>query len=314
VALEGGRRVVFRARRPYWQGTGPFADEVQFIDIGQDPAALLGALASRQVDLLYEADVTQLDALRAMPGVRVYTATTAQCGVARMRVTEKPFNDPRVRMAMKLAIDPGSILQLAGRGIGAVGEHHHVAPIHPEYAALPPVRRDVGRAKQLLAEAGLANGLDTEIYVRNAPAWEPTAVQGMVEQWREIGARVRINTIPQEQMRDLWLKVPFCYTSWGHRPLGVMVPAIAYRTGVPFNESGYSNPRFDELLTKAEAVADVGQRRELMRHLQAILQEDGPIVQPFWRGIFTGANARLANFTLHPTFFHFCHEWSLAAG
>ena len=313
VALEVGRRAVFRARRPYWQGTGPFADELQFIDIGQDPAALLGALASRQVDVLYEADVTQLDALRAMSGVRVYTATTAQCGVARMRVTEKPFNDPRVRMAMRLAIDPDSILQLAGRGIGAAGEHHHVAPIHPEYAKLAPTHRDVARAKQLLAEAGMPGGFDTEIYVRNAPAWEPTAVQGMVEQWREIGARVRINVIPQEQMRDLWLKVPFCYTSWGHRPLGVMVLAIAYRTGVPFNESAYSNPRFDELLTRAESVADVGQRRELVRQLETILQEDGPIVQPFWRGIFTGASAQLSNFALHPTFFHFCHEWSIAA-
>jgi len=77
LALEVGRRAVFRARRPYWQGTGPYADEIQFIDVGQDPAALLGALASRQVDLLYEADVTQLDALRAMPGVKVYDATTA---------------------------------------------------------------------------------------------------------------------------------------------------------------------------------------------------------------------------------------------
>jgi peptide/nickel transport system substrate-binding protein len=313
VALEVGRRAVYRAKRPYWQGTGPYADEIQYLDIGQDPAALLGALASRQVDMLYEADVTQLEALRSLPGVRVAQVPTAQCGVARMKVGERPFNDPRVRLAMKLAIDPGQILQVAGRGIGAPGEHHHVAPIHPEYAPLPGMGRDVARAKALLAEAGFPNGFDTEIYVRNAPAWEPTSVQAMVEQWKDIGARVRINVVPQEQMRDLWLRVPFCYTSWGHRPLGVMVLAIAYRTGVPFNESNYANPAFDALLTRAEGTADVEARRVMMGQLQTMLQQDGPIVQPFWRGIYTGVSTRLQGFNMHPTFFHFCHEWSVTA-
>jgi peptide/nickel transport system substrate-binding protein len=313
VALEVGRRAVFRAKRPYWAGVGPYADEIQFLDIGQDPAALLAALASRQVDVLYEADVTQLDVLRSLPGIRLAQVPTAQCGVARMKVGERPFNDPRVRLAMKLAIDPNAILQLAGRGVGAPGEHHHVAPIHPEYARLPPIGRDVERARRLLSEAGLPSGFDTEIYVRNAPAWEPASVQGMVEQWRDIGARVRINAVPQEQMRDLWLRVPFCYTSWGHRPLGVMALAIAYRTGVPFNESNYSNPRFDELLTRAEGTADVEARRAIMADLQKLLQEDGPIVQPHWRGIFTGLHESIQGFEMHPTFFHFCNEWSVRA-
>lgn len=286
---------------------------IQYLDIGQDPAALLAALASRQVDLLYEADVTQLEAMRGIPGLRVAQVPTAQCGVARMKVGEKPWNDPRVRLAMKLGVDPAGVLAVAGRNIGAPGEHHHVAPIHPEYAPMPPMGRDVAKAKRLLAEAGFPNGFDTEIYVRNAPAWEPASVQAMVEQWRDIGARVRINAVPQEQMRDLWLKVPFCYTSWGHRPLGVMVLAIAYRSGVPFNESNYANPAFDALLTKAEGTADVEVRRGMMKELQTILQQDGPIVQPFWRGIYTGVSQRLVGFEMHPTFFHFCHEWSVPA-
>ncbi len=263
--------------------------------------------------MLYEADVTQLEALKALPGIRVAQTPTAQCGVARMKVGEKPFDDPRVRLAMKLAVDPNSILQLAGRGIGAVGEHHHVAPIHPEYAKLQAIGRDVERARRLLSEAGLGSGFDTDIYVRSAPAWEPTSVQGMVEQWKDIGARVAIKTVPQEQMRDLWLKVPFCYTSWGHRPLGVMALAIAYRTGVPFNESNYANSKFDDLLTRAEGTAEVEARRAMMKEIQTLLQEDGPIVQPFWRGIFTGVDEKVQGFSMHPTFFHFCNEWWLAS-
>ena len=52
--------------------------------------------------------------------------------VARMQPV-KPFDDPKVRQAMRLATDQGKTLELAHRGIGTVAEHHHVSPIHPDY-------------------------------------------------------------------------------------------------------------------------------------------------------------------------------------
>ena len=108
-------------------------------------------------------------------------------------------------------------------------------------------------------------------------------MQAMVEQWKEAGIRVKINVMPSTQYWEVWTKVPFGFTTWAHRPLGVMSLALAYRTGVPWNESKYSNPEFDRLLTEAEGTLDVDARRELMAQLEKILQDDGPIVQPVWR-------------------------------
>ena len=71
----------------------------------------------------------------------------------------------------------------------------------------------------------------------------------------------------------------------GHRPLGVMVLGLAYRTGVPWNESFYSNKKFDELLGKAEGTLDVEQRRAIMAELETSRQEEGPIAQPLWRAV-----------------------------
>ena len=107
--------------------------------------------------------------------------------------------------------------------------------------------------------------------------------------------------------------MPFGFTSWTHRPLGVMVLGLAYRAGVPWNESSYDNPEFDALLTKAEGILDVDARREVMREIETIMQEDGPIVQPLWRSVFTAMDKRVQGFQMHPTSYMFANEWAFKA-
>src|SRR5215510_11821427 len=311
VESEVGRRQVLKARKDYWGG-GPYLDEIQFIDLGDDPAAAVSALASKQVDGLYGADITQLDALQKLSHAQMYQVTTAYTATARVQPV-KPFDDKRVRQALRYAIDSNVILQLAHKGLGQVGEHHHVSPVHPEYAKLPAFSRDVARAKKLLADAGYPNGIDTEIIARPQPAWEMLAVQAMVEQWKEAGIRVKINVMPSTQYWEVWTKTPFGFTTWAHRPLGVMSLALAYRTGVPWNESKYTNPEFDKILTMAEGTLDVTARRELMVQLEKILQDDGPIVQPVWRAIFTFHDKRVQGFKVHPTLYIFGHQLAMTA-
>jgi peptide/nickel transport system substrate-binding protein len=312
VANEVGRKQVLKARKEGYWGGGPYLDQIEFIDLGDDPAAAVSALASRQVDGLYGADIVQLEALQKIPHVQMYQVTTAYTATARMQPV-KPFDDKRVRQAMRYAVDSNVILQVAHRGLGQAGEHHHVSPVHPEYAKLPALTRDVARAKRLLTEAGYAGGIDVELVCRPQPGWELLAVQTMVEQWKEAGIRVKINVMPSTQYWEVWTKVPFGFTTWAHRPLGVMSLALAYRTGVPWNESKYSNPEFDRLLTQAEGTLDVNSRREITARLEQILQDDGPIVQPVWRAIFTFHDKRVLGFRPHPTLYIFGHQLALQA-
>jgi len=309
VSNEVGRKQVLKARKDYWGG-GPYLDTLEFIDLGDDPAAHVSALASKQVDGLYQGFILQLDALQKLPHLQLYQVTTAQTAVARMQPV-KPFDDKRVRQAMRYAVDASVVLQLSHRGLGSAGEHHHVSPIHPEYAKLPEFKRDVARAKRLLADAGHPNGIDVEIACKPDPAWELLAVQAMVEQWKEAGIRVKINVMPSTQYWEVWTKVPFGFTSWTHRPLGTMVLGLAYRSGVPWNEAKYSNRDFDNLLTQAEGTLDVNQRREIMAKLEAMLQDDGPIVQPVWRSVFTFMDKRVQGFRIHPTLYIFGHQLAI---
>ncbi len=309
VQHEVGRKSVLKARNDYW-GEGPYIDTLEYHDLGDDPSAEIGALSSKQVHGIYLATITQLEALKTIPHLRLYQATTASSGVARMKPL-KPFDDARVRKAMRLATDTPKVLQLAYRDLGAPGEHHHVSPIHPEYCKLPFMERDVEAAKKLLADAGHPDGFDIEISCLTKPAWELLAVQAMVEQWKEAGVRCKINVMPSAQYWEVWTKVPFGFTSWTHRPLGVMVLGLAYREGVPWNESDYANPEFDRLLTEAEGILDVDKRREVMCKIQTIMQEEGPIVQPMWRSKFSFWDKRVKGFQHHPTDYLFVNELAL---
>ncbi len=310
VEIATGKHAVFVRRDGYWRD-GPWLDEIAFIDHGDDPAAALAAIASKQVHGFYEGSTLQYHALQALDHVELHSRVTAQTAVARMQPAHKPFDDARVRKALRMALDCEKLLQIGHLGLGAPGEHHHVAPIHPEYAELQPLGPDVTGAKALLAEAGYPDGFETEIACKKDPAWELITVQAMVEMWKAIGVRVAIKVMPSAQYWDVWTKVPFGFTMWTHRPLAVMTLPLAYRSGVPWNESGWANARMDELLTQAEGTLDLNARREIFREIELLMQEEGPICQPLWRSVFTPMDKRVKGFTLHPTYYLFAEEWWL---
>ena len=309
VEQSVGETAVLRKRDGWWGGE-TFIDELIYVDLGDDPSATVGALASQQVHGQYsgDADVNTLDVLKSLPHLTVHEVITAGTGVARLQMDREEFKDPRISRAMRLAVDTPRCLELAYRNIGSPGEHHHVCPVHPDYKKLPFMNRDVEAAKKLLAEAGHPDGIELEIASKKEPAWELQAVQAMVEQWKEAGIRVNINLMPSAQFWDVWDKVPFGFTSWAHRPLGFMVLALAYRSGVPWNESRFSDAEFDTLLTKAEGTLDLAERTEIIGRLETIMQERGPITQPLWRGQFAAFDKRVLGYKIHPTGYTFAEE------
>jgi peptide/nickel transport system substrate-binding protein len=307
--FEIGKKAVLKARKGYWGGDANI-DVLEQIDVGDDATASIAALASKQLHGLVFADPAQYDALKALPHLAYYDVPTAETGVIRMRVDQKPFDNPKVRQAMRLALDPEVVLKVALHGLGVIGENHHCSVAHPDYAKLPATTRDVEKAKKLLAEAGYPNGIQSEITVPNDQAWFEPQAEACVEMWKEAGIDVKISKVPGASYFDIWTKVPLGTTIWYHRPLAIMVLGLAYRTGVPWNESGYSNKQFDEILAKAEGVIDVDKRRELVGQLEKIMQDDGPLAQPVFRKTFTFMDKKVKGFSMHPTNYFF--GWKVA--
>jgi peptide/nickel transport system substrate-binding protein len=308
----GEKAVLKKRKEPYWGGE-VFLDEILFIDLGEDAGAYLAAIASKQVDGIYNLDLTTLEAAKNIPGIKVVEIPSTQTGVIRMKVTEKPFTDIRVRKAVQKTCDTKRQLDIAHRGLGIVAEHHHVATIHPEYFALPPIKRDIEGAKKLLAEAGYPKGIELTCNVGNAEGvWEQDSVAVLKEDAAKAGINIKMNVMPQAQYWDVWTKAPLSLTSWTHRPLAVMVLGLAYRTGVPWNESSYANPEFDAALNEAESTLNVEARRVKMEKVEKILQDDAVLVQPFFRAVFTAIRENVIGFEMHPTRYYRFHKVSLA--
>jgi len=101
-----GERFLMTRRDGYW-GREPYLDEILYVDHGDDPMAGISALASGQVDHVYEVDINSIDVVEKLPNGVLHEVTTAQTAVARMQVDQKPFDDMRVRQAVVLAANIG---------------------------------------------------------------------------------------------------------------------------------------------------------------------------------------------------------------
>ncbi len=303
----GEKAILKRRKTPYW-GDEPYLAEIHYIDTGSDSAAALAALASGQVDAIYQLALNTFEVVDAMPGIAIHQAATAQTGVIRMQMDAKPFDDIRVRRAIQLASDNMQNFKTAHRGLGTVGENHHVSPVQPDYAKLPEVPRNAAAAKKLLAEAGYANGLDITCNVGNTDGtWEQDSVVVLKQNLADAGINLKVNVMPKSQYWGVWNKEPFSLTAWTHRPLGTMLLGLAYRSGVPWNESHYDSEAFDTLLTQAESTIDIVARRKIMAKVEKTLQDDAMMVQPFFRSVMSVTTKKVMGFEMHPTNYH---QWN----
>lgn len=297
-----------------WNGDANL-DEIRIIDLGQDPGAYLSAIASGQIDSMYELKLSTVDAAKQIPGISLQQIATHKVGVIRMNVNNPPFDDLKVRRAIQLCCDAKRNLKVAHQGLGIVGEHHHVASTHPEYFKLKSFRQNIREAKKLLAEAGYDdnNPLEVSCNIGNTDGnWEQDSVAVLKEDAAKAGINITLNVMPAAKYWDEWDKAPFSITSWTHRPLGTMVLSLAYRAGVPWNETGYNNPEFDKALDEAEALLDVEARRAKMEKVEQILQDSAILVQPFFRSVFTAVSDRVDNLQIHPTLYYRFHDVSVS--
>ena len=304
----GIRSALVRNENHAWWGTdvfgGPYAERIEYIDFGTDQAAHFAAADSGEVDMVYESLGEFVDLMDTL-GWEKSETVTANTVVVRTNQTAEvdgrtPYADVRVRRALAMAVSNAVCLDLGYDGRGEVAENHHVCPLHPEYADLPPPEHDPAAAAVLMAEAGLADFEHELISIDDN--WRRNTCDAVAAQLRDAGIPVRRTVIPGATFWTNWTKYAFSATDWAQRPLGVQVLALAYRSGEPWNETGFSNAEFDETLSQALAIADADTRRELSAKLQRIMQDEGVIIQPYWRSTYRHARPELVGAEQHPTF------------
>ena len=299
VNWEVGVSAEVRRKDTPWWGGEFWLDVVQWFDHGTDPTPMIAALESEEVDGTHE---TKADSIAQVDSIGMITSeiATGSTIVIRTNIDNPPYDDVRVRRAFQAAVDNNVVLQLGVNGAGQEAANHHVGPMHVEYADIGPHTRDVAKSKELLAEAGHT---DTEFELISVDDdWVRNTTDAVAAQMRDAGINVKRSIIPGATFWTKWTQYPHSSTQWNGRPLGVQVLALAYRSGVAWNESAYADAEFDALLDQALATPDADARRAIMAKIEKNLRDSGVIIQPFWRSIFRSYREGVHGYEMHQAF------------
>jgi peptide/nickel transport system substrate-binding protein len=280
----------------WWkEGEGAWMDQVIFIDYGEDPISWVSAAEADEIDHCYAVEGDFVNVFSSFDGwTSDEISTSATLVVRPNQLAElggvQPYADARVRRALALAVDNQVLLDLGQNGQGIVAENHHVAPVQPEYSAMPPIARDIEAAQALMEEAGMMDFVH-ELTSLDAGITRDTA-DACAAQLRDAGFQVERIIIPSSTFWNDWDSYPFSVTFWGHRALAVQTFSVAYRSDAVWNETGVQNEELDAVVAEALTIADPDARRDVMADAQRIMQEEGITIQPFWRSLY---NARKEN-------------------
>lgn len=272
---RGDAQTAVLKRNPKWWGPRPSLDGVEIRAVA-DPQARAAAVTSGQADVA--GSVSPAAAKAAGPGVRVVRRTPVTEYPFVMRLDRKPFDDPRVRAAFKLAADRQALVDTVFLGYGKVANDLPTPydASYPKDLAQRP--RDVARAKELLAAAGHADGLEVTLRTTTSYPGMDAAATLYARQLADIGVTATVrNEPPDTYFTNVWSKADFYTGYFGGIPF-TDVARVALLSTSPTNETAWKRPAWDKAFTEALAVRDDADRNGRLGALQKELWEDGGYV------------------------------------
>jgi peptide/nickel transport system substrate-binding protein len=274
----------------YWQSGLPYLDEVVITDYS-DATSQVNALLAGQVDVvnLLSADVI---AVVENQGKKILISDGGGWNPFTMRVDVAPFNDVRVRQAMRLIIDRPQMMEILFGGAGTLG--NDVFGIWaPEYDhSLPQRHQDLDQAKSLLKAAG-QEGLTATLVTSDIGQGTVQAAEVLAQQASAAGMHINVSDVTVNDFYGPgYLKWVFAQDFWYYN---FYLPQVSLATlpTSPFNETHFDNPAYTKLYQEAIATIDPARRRELSYEMQRIDYTEGGLIIPFFPPVIDGYGANV---------------------
>jgi peptide/nickel transport system substrate-binding protein len=277
--------VTFKRNPNYWDKTRQVNFDRLQVTQYKDDAARLAGLQSGQNDWDAFASATTASTLRNDANFTVGQSPTNGHLQLHLRCDKGPFAaDKRLRQAMLLALDRPGIVAGVIDGFGVIGND---TPIGPAYAtadkAAAQRKKDIAKAKALLAAAGKPDGFDVTLSTWGRADIKLLA-QVVKQSAKDIGINVTIDIADDDgsayyddKRSPSWLNSDFGITEYGHRGVPNVYLNSALITGGVWQAAHYSNPEFDTAAKSYMASGDIGVQKAQAKKIQEILLEDSPI-------------------------------------
>jgi peptide/nickel transport system substrate-binding protein len=225
-------------------------------------------------------DLKTVSMLTAAPNLKLAETAGFAHYVAPMNTQTPPFDNNDIRLALKYAVNRQEIVDKVLLGHGSPGYDSPIAPGVP-FSATPASKHsyDPEKAKFHLKKAGMEN-LKIDLSASDAAfAGAVDAAQLMAESAKAAGIEINVIREPEDAYWDnVWMKKPWCLSYWSGRPTPDLMFTTAYQTGAAWNDSFWSNKRFDELLVQARSELDAAKRTAMYAEMQNIVADEGGVL------------------------------------
>lgn len=295
-------RAVMERNPNYFRSGRPYLDRL-VLRVLPDTTTQTSALQNREIDGIAEVESDTFKTVAALKGVKAVQIPGGTFNSIVLYADRPPFNDPKVRLALRLAMDRPQMAEAITGGAGTPGDDHPISGAY-EFAdkATPLRKQDLAEARRLLKEAGHGNGFEHRLVVSNSPASrEKTAVvvQAMAEQ---IGIRFNLELMDNARYGStIWNKGVASYVSnYGTRSNEDAILTKLYTAKWGIDEGRWANPESDKMLETGRRTTDPAKRREIYVAYQKLARESGPFIIPSFFNSLTAAGDYVNDFPSHP--------------
>jgi peptide/nickel transport system substrate-binding protein len=218
----------------------------------------------------------------------------------------EPFNNPKVRQALSYAIDKQAIIDIVAGGKGSIiGSNMFTAFTKYFKEGLENLYPyDVQKAKDLLAEAGYANGFTFTITVPSNYKFHVDTAQVIVEQLRQAGITAKISQVEWAS----WISDVYVGRNYDATIIGLDAKLAArdvlerYHSKADNNFLNYNNKEFDDIFNKAIATVNDEEKVNYYKELQTILANDAASVYIQDPALLVAVNKKLGGYTFYPVY------------
>lgn len=291
--FSAGVRTVGEKNPNFWKPGKPYLDEIELVGIADE---------SSRVNALLSGDIQMALALNPRSTKRVRRSGTADIMQTEsslytnliMRQDAYPTNNPDFVLAVKYMMNRELIQRALFRGYATIANDHPVAPSHKYFNhELPQRPYDIDRAKYHLKKAGLTGA---RVPVFASPAAEGSVDMAALLQLSgiEAGMHFGINRVPADgYWSNHWMKHPLGFGNINPRVSLDELFSLFYKSDAPWNESGWNNPQFDQLLAAARGEGNEAKRKQMYWDMQEIISDQCGVSIPVFMNLIDGYDKRI---------------------
>ncbi|QUS36203.1 ABC transporter substrate-binding protein [Falsirhodobacter algicola] len=314
VSYEPDRLVVVEKNPDYYDPARPHLDRVE-LRVFPDLGAQVSALLAGDIDMIATVDANDYMRLDGQDGIDLLRAASGQFCNVNFGTDIAPFDDPRVRQALALTVDRGTMVDFMTEGFGTKGNDTPLNASYPYFKPVEQREKDIAKAKALLTEAGFPNGLEAELIASDRPAIRGKLAVALREMAKEAGITINVTTMPHATyLEQVWKKGAFYIGFYNMQPTPDGIFKLLFTSDAAWNETRWNNPDFDALVDKARAVTDPATRTDLYTQAQALMNADVPALIPAFFDVLGAKRTWLRDYDIHPraSLYRLDHAWLTA--